>query len=430
MSISADATSNEDPRLELVVKNPDEWKVYQDKAKRDVVFARYAYVGGQETDPELQEIADRLPKEYQMILCTDYLDDTKEHMYKAAVFVNHKTKEVIFANAGTRFGLTMAGAHDIYNDAYLVMEQMPPKLESAGILNQMILDSLGSAASEYKFHYTGHSLGAALSDMAAADMAIRCRQTGITLQTEGEQKISTMTFENPGAQQVIRKMYKANGMDPNEYGKDVDYRGINNKKNLINQTTAHAGKMWEMVIGGDIIEQDLAQTFAQYLALKLEKILPIISRIIEVLSFGNIGKQMDSHKLTHFDNVLCQNAGGTIRDADIVKRDNAYLIEVLTRCKKVVFEEGIFSFLAAKKTKIGDVGKQEYVMQDDKGQIVTSSVYELKEAVAVVKPVSLPTSYTEKFSSKREIIDPVLGIKIPITPTVNEVIASQKGISF
>jgi|GEM_PF-2899818 len=364
------------------MKNPAEWQDYKDTAGRDVLFAHYGYKdAGDMSSLELKAMAEKMPEDFEMVLYSDFVDDTKAHKYRAGVFVNHQTKEVVIASAGTRFGATVAGAHDLYNDAVLAMEKMPPKLKSAGVLNQMLLDSLGDKASEYKFHYTGHSLGAALSDMAAADMAIRCRNANLDLAVGDTKKISTMTFDNPGAKRVVEKMYKNAGLNPSSYSQDADYRGVNNGKNLINQATSHAGRMWEIVPDGQNNEPNAAQTWAQYIAHKLQRITPIISRVIETLSFGGLKRQIDSHALSNFENVLVKEQG-SVRDADTVSRKKPYLIEFLTGCKKMLFDKKTFPAITAFKEERGDEGRQEFVMVNPDGRFATVSKVELAKARA------------------------------------------------
>jgi hypothetical protein len=61
----------------------------------------------------------------------------------------------------------------------LIAQKKPAKMNPAQILNDMILDSLGEQAKDYKFHYTGHSLGAAMAEMQAVDMDIKLQQKGL-----------------------------------------------------------------------------------------------------------------------------------------------------------------------------------------------------------------------------------------------------------
>ena len=363
---------------------------YATIAKRDVTFAQSAYAGfaekaGDSTKAELEAIAKKLPPEYEMIMCTDYMDDTKEHGYRAMVFINNQTKEIIVASSGTRFGMHEAGRSDLYSDACVMMSKKPPKMKSIETLNSMILDNLGNKAAEYKIHYTGHSLGASLSDLAAADMALKCRKRGINLGKPGEgQKISTMTFENPGSKKIIKKMYKKAGISFNEYSQDVDYKGVNNKRNLINQATSPAGQMWEIVPDGQNNEANLAQKAAVYLARKLNRILPVISRVLETFAMGGIIKQMKTHSLQHFDEVLCNSTGIVQNSPEMPKRAKWWLSELVTRCKKVCCRKTVESKIVDMKESKGDIGQQEFVIITEDSKLVTVSEVEARQAIASV----------------------------------------------
>ncbi len=371
-------------------KNPHEevmGRYYATIAKRDVVFARSAYAGfaekkGDSDREEFKKVAELLPANYQLLLASDYLTDTKKHQYRAMVFVNNDTKEVIVASSGTRFGRHKAGKSDLFNDAYLMMSKTPPKMRSIEVMNEMILQNLGSAASEYKIHYTGHSLGASLSDLAAADMAIKYRQRGIGLEVEKEPKISTMTFENPGSKKIIEQMYKKAGYDPALYSSDVDYKGINNKRNLINQATTPAGKMWEIEPDGQNNKMNGMQRWAFYRARKLHRILPFLGRVLETFAMGGISKQMKTHSLEHFDDVICHEKGKVKEMEEMPERSKWLLSELLTGCKKVICNAFTAKKLAKMKKTNGDIGVQKFVVVTADSKLVTASEIEAQAAVS------------------------------------------------
>lgn len=255
---------------------------------------------------ELDKIAKKLPQGFQLFFCSDSLEETNKHKYRAVAFVNNNTKEVVVATSGTRFGLDAIGRQDIYDDMFILFEKEPPKMKSVREFNSMLVDSLGSELSDYKIHYTGHSLGAGISDMAAADLAIKCRKKGLT-KLEGMPDISTMTFENPGAKKVIEKMYIEAGFDKSEYSRDVDYKGINNGKNFVNGATKHAGTVWE-IEPKDHEKPNMFQLFLMYVASKLEPFLVLTPKILNTIAFGNLTNQIDSHKLAKIEDFLCSSS--------------------------------------------------------------------------------------------------------------------------
>jgi hypothetical protein len=302
------------------------WSEYSDKAQRDLLLSRFIY----ETDDTKKDAKrmEKIRKEFQehsktinendceIVFYTDKLADTNGSEYRAVVLINHKTKEVIVANAGTRCELNRRGLHDVWNDVYLITQNLyfftpaaPPKLKKAHVMNTIILDNLGDKASQYKFHYTGHSLGAAMSDIAATDMCIQMKQRNIAISTDDNKaKISTFTFDNPGTFKLIKHMYKINGLDPEEHIDKVEYMGINNKHNTINMAMEQTKNMWIME-PQDKTNNPL-QNFIYYISFKVK--IPYISRMVRFLSFGLISS-LRGHKLDNFYKELFENGAANVR---------------------------------------------------------------------------------------------------------------------
>lgn len=425
-----------------------EWTIYQNTAQRDVLFASHSY---KKYEEELRESAERLPAGFQLIMYSDFVDDTKEHEYRAAVFINNETKEVVIANAGTRFGATKEGMHDLYNDVYLMMERQPPKVESIQALNDMLLDSLGEEAANYKFHYTGHSLGAALSDIGAADMALRCRLKGIPIKSKEStpeglvevNNISTMTFENPGAREIIRKMYvKAHKVNHNinyntDINSDADYRGINNTVNLINQTSSHVGRMYEM--NEDRVEENRNgfQKFCGYLGKKVENFSSALGSVLHIISFGKVSRQMDSHKLEHFDKALVkQETNVIISKPEIKEHRSSIILGVIKRGVEILWDNKIVDKLLGRKNEYGDVGKQKFYMCKE-DQVVTASALELKSAVIEVEKAAQKTvvtsnigkSFVSREEDKRKKLEVTNEKNASILPSARGALGMNRGRS-
>lgn len=186
-------------------QHPD-WKIFNDKAEKAVLFSNFAY---RQEDEQMQELASQMPKGYEIFLMTDHVEEVGKSSFRCVAFLNEESKEVVFATAGSRFGVTEKGLSDVIDDALMIGKNQPLKMDPAQILNDMVLDSLGDQAKNYKFHYTGHSLGAAMAEMQAVDMDIKLIQKG--LKQEGpaaQEQISAVTFENPGSKPMVEKMYK------------------------------------------------------------------------------------------------------------------------------------------------------------------------------------------------------------------------------
>lgn len=421
-----------DREIKLNVSNPDEWETYKNTAKRDVIFASMAYKHLEKDSEKLDSLSSELPEGFQMIFFTDFLDDTKAHEFRSAVFINHETNEVIVSASGTRFGLNKEGIADLAADSYLAFEEEPPIMKSMKELNTMLLDSLGEDAGKYKFHYTGHSLGAAVADMGAADLAIKMRKRNVKSSGGSKVDISTMTFENPGARKIIEKMYEREGLDPKEYSEDVDYKGMNNRMNIVNRTSAPAGKMWE-VIPDSMGDLNMAQLFLLHVSQILESRVPIIARIVETVAYGAMSSQLDAHSLKHFKDVLCdvpseegKAEGATVSDIVPVDRSSFFASEIITGCKRVLFDLGIFKEVKQKHVTNGFVGKQEFEMVSPDGKLVTASNLELSSAVKVTK--SLEQKDRTIISSNDRSVESS-DIKLPVRPTAEEAVGAALSIS-
>ena len=230
---------------QIVEESHPDWSAFSGKAEQAVVFSNFAY---KQKDEEMQEMADQMPEGYEMFLMTDHVDDSKEASFRCVAFMNQNTKEIVFATAGSRFAMDKPGLSDMYDDALMVAHNKPRKMNPAQVLNDMILDSLGEEAVNYKFHYTGHSLGAAMAEMQAADMDIKLTQNGLKKEGSKDQ-ISAVTFENPGTKPMIEKMYEEAGL-PKENASKLNFCEFNNRKNIINSLNEQTGrKRWIPKIG-------------------------------------------------------------------------------------------------------------------------------------------------------------------------------------
>ena len=96
----------------VVEESHPDWKVFNGKAAQAVVFSNFAY---QQKDDEMQELADKMPKGYEMFLMTDHVQEVGEASFRCVAFMNQNTKEIVFATAGSRFGMDEKGFADIYD---------------------------------------------------------------------------------------------------------------------------------------------------------------------------------------------------------------------------------------------------------------------------------------------------------------------------
>jgi hypothetical protein len=341
---------------EVIKESHPDWKSFNKKAREAVFFSNYAY---SEKDKEMQELADKMPKGYEMFLMTDHVDDSKEASFRCVAFMNQETKEIVFATAGTRIGSDVKkGLSDLYDDALMVAHNKPRKMNPAQVLNDMILDSLGDEAKNYKFHYTGHSLGAAMAEMQAADMDIKLTKKGLKSETIKNQ-ISAVTFENPGTKPMIEKMYKEAGL-PKENIEKLNFSEFNNRKNMINSLNEQTGKTYTIIPHSQKERNPtLTQMVFEYVAKIATEVSPLLGKAFGLLAPGGITDNLQSeHSLENFDEVFVQKEGKVkIKGGEIVSLEEAY-----SGVKPIEFDQKVTTTIREAKSKNGNIGKQNLSM--------------------------------------------------------------------
>ena len=362
--------------------HPD-WKAFNGKAAQAVVFSNYAY---NQKDEEMQAMADQIPEGYEMFLMTDHVQEVGEASFRCVAFMNQDTKEIVFATAGSRVGMDEKGLADIYDDALMVAHNKPRKMNPAQILNDMVLDSLGDEAKNYKFHYTGHSLGAAMAEMQAADMDIKL--TKKELKAEGSKdQVSAVTFENPGTKPMIEKMYKEAGL-PKENISKLNFCEFNNRKNIINSLNEQTGRTYTIVPHSQKERNpSLTQMVFEVVAKAVgSKISPLLGKAIGLLAPGGILDDLKSeHTLNNFNEVFVQKEGKVKgKEGEIISLEEAY-----TNVKPIKYDKEAAEELSKLKKENGDIGKQDLSMTKTDsltGKVVRSvfSNEELKKSLAKI----------------------------------------------
>lgn len=378
---------------QVVEDSHPDWKAFNGKAAHAVVFSNYAY---SQKDEEMKALADQVPEGYELFLMTDHVQEVGDASFRCVAFMNQNTKEIVFATAGSRFGMDEKGFADIYDDALMVAHNKPRKMNPAQILNDMVLDSLGDKAKEYNFHYTGHSLGAAMAEMQAADMDIKLTKKG--LKAEGErskEQISAVTFENPGTKPMIEKMYEEAGL-PKENISKLNFCEFNNRKNMINSLNEQTGRTYTIIPHSQkernpSLTQMVFEVVAKIVG---SEISPLLGKAFGLLAPGGILDDLKSeHTLENFNEVFVQKEGKVKgKEGDIISLEEAY-----TGIKPVKYDKDTAEELSKLKKENGDIGKQKLSMTkaDSLTGKITRLVFsneELKKAltkiaVAVVKEV-------------------------------------------
>ncbi len=347
----------------------------------------------------MQDMANQLPDNYQLLIMSDHLTDTNEFSYRSAVFIDYTSKEIVFAVAGTRLREATA-FHDLLDDARLVMQQEPQKMKPAKELNKIILDSLGASAKEYKFHYTGHSLGAVIADLSAADMDIQLRKRQLKDHSNSSQ-ITSITFENPGTKPLVDKAYIEAGLEFANRN-DAHFLTFNNRPNIINSLYPQTGEQYTIIPTDQkrnppSLIQQLVAVVARY----LPSIERVINQVCDFLVTGGFKNLKSEHKLENFDTVLYKK-NGLVQDG----QSNIITVEdALTGVKTNHFEREIFQKLTELKEKNGDISKQDYVIENynDRTQALEKLTCSKEELEVARRAVAKLTQSTGENKEKYRI---------------------------
>ena len=339
--------------------------VFQNQAKQDVIFTNFAYGG---KDNRSKDLAREIPDNYQLFLLSDYVQDTDKHEYRCAAFIDYENKEIVFATAGTRPSQPKKLVHDFMDDVMLALDKQPLKTSRAAILNDMILDSLGNEAKNFTFHYTGHSLGAAMAEISAADMDIKMQQRGLRdKDREKGKQISAVSFETPGTLKILENMYKEANLPANENIKDLNLKEFNNRSNIINSSAEQAGQVYE-IIPSDQTERkpNLLQRLASYLSkYAMDNSKTMLGRLVGkaflILAPGGVSLNLHKeHDLDRFDDVFVQQKGlAREKDGPVITID-----EALTGIQPLKYDEVVYNAVKDLKAKNNDIGKLEYSMSN------------------------------------------------------------------
>jgi hypothetical protein len=379
-----------------------DWEIYQNNASKDILFTNIAYTQKEEKQEKLFErLADELGANHKLFLYSDYLDDTKQFEYRCAVFVDNENKQIVCANAGTRLKANAKGAHDLIDDAHLALELAPRKLRSAKTLNKTILDNLGPEASEYKFHFTGHSLGAAMAQIQATDLFLQLRNKNIQ-----PAEISTITFDNPGTKPIIDEMLKKENLNPETI--DISHIVVNNRPNFINTLNPQTGEVFEIeqerepgiiqgvnanvragmdqnIQGGgrvfDFLKGKAFPLVCKVVSMFIPKIVKNIYEGCKWLIEG--ARQVKDHKLNNFENVIIKNQGRVLsRVAQDISLEHLMQPENQAQYSKKEYITKLFNEIKQSKEQGGNPGKQDFVIDNplDAQERISYSLLELERA--------------------------------------------------
>ncbi len=216
------------------------------KINNDILFNKIAYA---KTEEDVNYYKQQLPENIELVIDSSQFSETRGNANKSVVFKDEENKDIIFANAGTRLNQGKNKAfYDLSDDVRIAFKNTPNKLEQTSNLNQRVLDDLGDKASEYKFHYTGHSLGGAMAELSAADMYNKLSKKGEIEQSSNletsEAKISTTSFDNPGSKPIVEKVLSKQNNSLDKFKQSGNFVTFNSDNNIINTKNEQLGNTY------------------------------------------------------------------------------------------------------------------------------------------------------------------------------------------
>lgn len=344
---------------------------------------------------------------------TENDDVSSRHGTRASILIDRDTKEISYAISGTR---TDQGSKkmrsDLYDDLRLAVGFMPKKMESLEYQNQKLITRIKEAArlnyisdnaiedegvftekqtmamvlaqktalKSYKFNFTGHSLGAALSDCAGADMYLRLKNEGINPE---DIQISSTTFDNPGAKTAVKNILKKhNKKHPeskvtfDELRENVSYKAINNSKNFINTMDRQIGEKYRIMPNADGKDEAVSGfvRMCKHIANKCKNywLLKAAYVAFSFLSFGRLTKQIESHSIENFQKLFSKKLDGRIKHKGVILSVD----DIASDREPIQYEEKIFDQLKNQDMKVEEGSPQQYVMvnpNDPEDKVVASA---------------------------------------------------------
>ncbi len=201
------------------------------KAAKSVLFTSFSYLDNKKEKHAIENFKTLFDEDGYKLLIDTYASKVSYYdHYKALVFTNDTTKELIIAHSGSRYFPLGAAASDLMNSIrYFWFEETPPKAAQIPIFIMHALSALKEEKiniSDYKITFTGHSLGGVLSELAAVELATQLKASNIP-----HSKIDVITFENPGTASLL---YNNPILAPTEQGVPIEFYTFSNRLNPIN----------------------------------------------------------------------------------------------------------------------------------------------------------------------------------------------------
>lgn len=350
------------------------------------VLAADAAYERKEDDLDFPSQVDELFPDGGRLLFSEEFEETAEHKFRATAFLDKENKKLTYAIAGTRADQGSGKAiADLFDDFLLAIGKKPKKIDPLKKFNDKVLEMVPpSQLKNYDINFTGHSLGAVLSDYAAADMYLKMKDGGTNLP-----QISSTTFDNPGARRLVKKRCKEAGAKIDDLTKDVEYKAFNNRKNFINTLNKQVGEKYTIVPD----RQEKVSGFhlmCGWLAKRCP--IPVVRRFFKYLSFGKIAQQLAEHSLKNFDNVLVKNKGKVKKDGRLMTVE-----EAATGIETLEYDQELFNKL--QELDHNNVQKNQFSMESPDGNRVECSKGQLANIMLKAMPQQTKMKITDRITS-------------------------------
>jgi hypothetical protein len=220
--------------------------------------------------------------------------ENSNYSYKAIAFFNEKTKEIVFANAGT----DTTDPFDFADDLMLACGFVPNKISDIkSFVNLVEHEIIG--LENYTLHCTGHSLGGVLSDLMALE-----------LKSRGFQVEDSITFENPGSKASLDRAI-SNGLFSGSLEIDLTettFSVFNALPNIINTSSAQLDraeiafilKKSKAKVGFKSEEKTDGSFFSSLYSTASNAISNIKDSLYSYLGVDRICEVLDDHSLDPF----------------------------------------------------------------------------------------------------------------------------------
>ena len=131
--------------------------------------------------------------------------------YDGAAYVNDETKEIVVASAGHGFSFNPIDCVlDTLSALKIMAGYEPDQFKSLVNFTDKVLH-YGGERGDYKVTFTGHSMGAVLSDMMTASLAYKLSIGHVDPDQYSD--VKSVTFENIGSSYSLRNVLSKEGLD-------------------------------------------------------------------------------------------------------------------------------------------------------------------------------------------------------------------------